>query len=500
MALIEETIRIEATVAPPGESVRDFGRGMYLTRATTVVNDPDEAQLIRSPKSYPTITALEEDSPGGDIVDAGRAWFSANPHPRSLLIGSQIAVDQPSFIFGSDDRDTGGNIEALGDGVSVTLGGNAVTLDLDTQNTYSKIAAAVQTGIRAVGAYAAATVTSSGGRFTVQGGTGYDFGDGFNDTPATRALGLYGGAGAVIVSNVAAEDMDAALARIEAIDSDFFWVGVSPEISQDYTLLDSVRDWVAARRLQVGAIFDVFGEGVLTANETTSIGALLSAQGGDGIAAIYNGSTPGSVDHKGLRYAARFSSVNFNQRASDINGKFLTLPGAIPTPLTSSQRAVLDGKRINWYVPIGAGSQATGEGVSFGTWIDVYYFLSWFSSALRTAAWNHLRSSSVQGGAPLTAAGMASIAGSLAPVCEQAVRFGAIAPNTVSPITRRAIQVATDNEDFDGVLSTGYLIVPPRVTDLSQTVRDNRGPVPIRIFAKGSGKVNYLDIALTLEN
>ena len=127
MALIEETIRIEASIAPPGESVRDFGRGLYLTRAGTVVDDRDEALLIRSPKSYPTITALEADSPGGDIRDAGRAWFSANPHPRSLLIGNQIVVDQPCFVFGSDDRDTGANIEALGDGVSVTLGGNAVT-------------------------------------------------------------------------------------------------------------------------------------------------------------------------------------------------------------------------------------------------------------------------------------------------------------------------------------------------------------------------------------
>ena len=499
MALIEETIRIEASIAPPGESVRDFGRGLYLTRADTVETDPDAAVLIRSPKSYPTVTALEADSPGGDIVDAGRAWFSANPHPRSLLVGNQISVDQPSFIFGSDNRDTGANIEALGDGVSVALGGNAVTLDLDTQNTYNLIAAAIQAGIRAVGAYAAATVTSSGGRFTVQGGTGYDFGDGFNDTPATRALGLYG-TGVSIVSNVAAETIDTALTRIESVNSDFFWVAVSPTISQDYALLDAVRDWVAARRLQVGAIFDVFGDGVLTANETASIGAQLSAQGGEGIAAIYNGRTPGSIDYKGLRYAARFSSVNFNQRASDINGKFLTLPGATPNDLTSDQRAVLTDKRINWYVPVGAGNAATGEGQSFGTWIDVYYFLSWFSAALRTAAWNHLRSSSAYGGTPLTASGLASIAGSLAPVCEQAVRFGAIAPNTVSPPTRRAIQLATDNEDFDGVLSTGYLIVPPRVTDLSQTVRDNRGPVPIRIFAKGSGKVNYLDIALTLEN
>ena len=496
MALIEETIRIDATVAPPGETVRDFGRGLFLHRVANAALNQGEAELIRTVRAFPTARALEAANPGADVVAAGRAWFSADVHPRNLLVGTQIATPQPSFIFGAPPG-TAVEIEALGDNYAMNIGGNAITVDFDTEDTYAKQAMALQTAIRTVGAYSAASVTYDGQRFVVQGEPGYGFVDGF-DAAAAR-LGLHGDGVSVVRNVSAAETPGQALTRIEGINPDFFWLGVHPDLSQDYAQLDLVRDWVAARRLQVGAIFDVYGQDVLADSEVASIGARLSAQKGDGIAAIYNGLTPGAIDQKGLRYMARFSSVNFNQPAGDINGKFLTLVGGTPNELTSQQRAELDRKRINWYVPAGTGA-STGQGVSFGTWLDVYYFLSWFSQALRIAAWNHLRASAVQGGTPLTTQGLQSIAASLATVCEQAVRFGAIAPNPVSPVTRRAIQLATANDDFNGVLSTGYLIVPPRVSDLSQTVRDTRSAIPIKIFAKGSGKINNIDISLVLEN
>lgn len=497
MALIEETIRITATVAPPGESIRDFGRGLYLHRVSAVVTDRGEAELIRGIPAYATASALEADSPGDAIVAAGRAWFAAEPHPRNLLVGTQIAVAQPTYIF-SGTPGSVVEIEALGDTVALNLNGNAFTADFDGLATYDLIADALETGVQTVTAYGSVTVAHDGTQFVFTGGIGFSFGDGFSVTAASDTLGLTAGA-SVLMNVPAAEAPDEALTRLEALDASFFWMAVAPNISQDYALLDSVRDWAAARRLQVGLVTDVFGPDVLVPAETTSIGAQLSAQMGDGITAIYNGLTVGAIDLKALRYAGRFSSVNFNQPGGDINGKFLTLSGAVATSLTSGQRAELTRKRINWYVPAG-NSAATGEGQTFGTWIDVYYFLSWFATALRTAAWNHLRSSAGLGGTPLTDPGLASIVATLAQVCEQGVRFGALAPNVVSPVTQFAIRQATGNEDFDGVLSTGYLIVPPRVSDLSQTVRDTRSAIPIKIFAKGSGKVNNLDIAITLEN
>lgn len=497
MALIEETIRVDAQLTPTGELRREFGRGLFLHRVTAAVSDRGESELIRSVRSYATIRALESDSPGAAILAAGRAWFAAEPHPRNLLVGTNIAAAQPSYVFGGDTG-TVAEIEALGNNVALNLGGNDFMADFDSLTTFATIAAALQTGIRTVTAYSAVTVAHNGEAFVITGGTGYDFGDGFADSTASRTLGL-AGTGVSVLDNVATAESPAdSLTRIESLDASFFWIGLSTQFNT-FALIDPIRDWVAARRLSYALIVDVFGTDILVANETTSIGAQISAQGGDGIAAIFNGKTPGAVDHMGLRYGARFSSVNFDQPGSDINGKFLTLSGATATPLTSSERAELDRKRINWYVSAGAAS-VTGEGVSFGTWLDVYYFLSWFADALRIAGWNHLRSAAGSGGTPLTDQGLAALSDSLEDVCEQAVRFGAIAPNTVSAVTRQAIQQATGNPEFDGLLSTGYLIVRPTAAELSQTVRNNRGPVPIKIYAKGSGKVNDLDIALTLEN
>ena len=65
---------------------------------------------------------------------------------------------------------------------------------------------------------------------------------------------------------------------------------------------------------------------------------------------------------------------------------------------------------------------------------------------------------------------------------------------------QRDIQQATGNSDFDGFLSTGYIVIPPAAASISQTVRDNRGPVTVPWYAKGGAKVNRISISGTFEN
>ena len=495
---VSDSVRVTARILPAGVARREFGNTLFLGYEATAVSTRDVAVLLRTVRTYPDIDSLEADNHPAGVEEAAGIYFQQVPFPKSLLVGYTIAATQPALLFGVEPGSVA-DIVALGAGTALSLDGAAVTVDLNGLTTYTDIATQIQTGIRLVSAHSTATVTyvAADEAFTIQSPA--SFGTGFAVSAASDLLGI--ATGATILEPVAtAETPSEALSRIADEDCNFFGVGVDPAIAETYTLIDSARDWVAARRLSFLGIFDVYGTDTLTTGDTTSTGALLFAQGGDGIGAIWNGLTAGAIDHKGLSYMARFSSVNYDRPNAVINGKFLDLQGTLTTALTATQKAELERKRINYYEPVtrGVGGD-TQEGTTFGTWLDVYVWLAWFKDALEVEAYNLLKQSAGIGGIPITDQGLATIADALEDVCERGVRNGGLAPNFVSPALRLAIQRTTGNADFDGFLTTGYLVHRPRAADVDQVLRNARGPIPITVYAKGSGKVNSLDISVTFE-
>lgn len=493
------SISVAIDIQPGGIVAEEFGLGLFLHRVTSAVTDRAEAEQLRGVQRYVDAAAMSAANVPTLVEDAGEVWFGQSRFPKNLLVATNIAAAQASFVFGDPDgTGTVTEIEALGDNTALSINGSAFTADFDTLTTFAAIATALQTGIRTVTAYNTATVSydASGGYFAVTHATA-GFGAGFADSSAAQTLGL-SGAGVSILDPVATvETPSDSLSRAEGL-ANWFWTGLDPAIAADFALLDAARDWVGARRLSKSLIADFFGTDVLVANETTSIGARIAAQGGDGIAGIYNGRQQTDIDHKGLSYAARFSAVDYSQPRSQINGKFLPLPGTAPTDLTQAQKTELDRKRINFYQPIrGTVLGETAEGKSFGTWLDVHTALSWIYNQMQAAGASALRRS---GGLDLTNDGLSAAAAAVEGVCEDAVQAGILAPGTVSASLRSDIIAASGNADFDGFLSTGYLIIRPSAADISQTVRDARGPIPIRGFIKGSGRINFLSISLTFEN
>ena len=610
MPELSDSVSVTARLSPLGAANREFGIGLYLDRVDTVQAERDEAIFIRSTPRYTSAAdAADDDGVPTAVTRAIERWFGQSPFPRNLQCGTMVAAAQPSYIFGAPGVSVT-DIEALGDGVTLTLDGNAVVCNFDTLNSMTAIASALQAGIRAatgiasritglqavnvtnvaglgngvaldidgndftadfsgvstiaqvasaletgiqnVGTYSSADVSASGTGLVITGGTDYNFGDGFESSAAAIALGLSGngvilttnresdyaavtveaddgalkitgtnsvsfGVGfsdtldartlgidpdnAIALSNFpAAETVTAALNRIEARDSSFYWVAPAREIAENPTEVIALRSWVASRGWNVATIIDLYGEDVLTSSESASLGAQLSALGGNTIGAIWNGRSVAEVDLKGLSYMSRFSSINFNAPNAVPNGKFLQLPGTTPRTLNASERAELRRKRINFYTPVlGATAGDTEEGYTFGTWIDTTVWIAWFVNALQVAGYNHLKASSPFGGVPITDQGLAGLADAIEEVCALGVRNGGLAPNNVSAAFRAAIQRATGNEDFDGFLSTGYLVVRPSAAQISQTVRNARGPIPITVFAKGAGKINNIEIGVDFE-
>ena len=137
------------------------------------------------------------------------------------------------------------------------------------------------------------------------------------------------------------------------------------------------------------------------------------------------------------------------------------------------------------------------EGKSFGTWSDVKVWLDWVRNAIEVETYTTIKSS--RQAAPDRGRRFSAIFDAITQVCEQGVRNGGIAPNPVSPATRQAIQQATGNGDFNGVLSTGYLVYSGPIAEQSQSDRVARKSPPFQVWLKGSGAVHFVDIDVVFE-
>ena len=174
------------------------------------------------------------------------------------------------------------------------------------------------------------------------------------------------------------------------------------------------------------------------------------------------------------------------------------MPGTKADEISASQKIELDRKRINRYTPYGD-FNIYEEGVTFqtGTWIDVRYWLDWFVGAVRTDVFNLLASSPR---IPQTNAGIATIVNVIEAVCRQGVANGGIAPGVVTAGMAADIRQSTGDDEFDGVLSNGYLVFVSPLASQAQADREARQSPPFRIWVKGSGAVHFVEIDITFEN
>ena len=78
---------------------------------------------------------------------------------------------------------------------------------------------------------------------------------------------------------------------------------------------------------------------------------------------------------------------------------------------------------------------------------------------------------------------------------------GGIEPGrSLSAIGRADVQAVTGNADFDGVLTSGYIVNIGRVADQAQSDIDARIAPPIKIWAVGSVAIHQANIDLVFQN
>jgi hypothetical protein len=84
-------------------------------------------------------------------------------------------------------------------------------------------------------------------------------------------------------------------------------------------------------------------------------------------------------------------------------------------------------------------------------------------------------------------------------ICEEGVRNGGIAGGTVSDAITNDIRQTTGNESFDGLLPTGYYVYSEPMALQDQSDRNQRKATPIKVWLKGSGAIQEVDIAVVFE-
>ena len=179
------------------------------------------------------------------------------------------------------------------------------------------------------------------------------------------------------------------------------------------------------------------------------------------------------------------------------------LPGTLADDITATQKAELDRKMCNYYVPLfatgspGANSYMPGTTFKSGVWQDVRYWLDWLVNAIQVDVFNLLYAAPR---VPQTEPGITAIQEVIEAACKQGVDNGGIAPGTLSAANILDVKQTTGNLDFDGYLPKGYLIYAPPLSEQSQADRELRKSTPFKVWLKGSGAIHFVEIDLIFEN
>ena len=412
------------------------------------------------------------------------------PAGHRMSVFSGAAADELGLDAASAVYDPGTSFRISGQEIPVELvvqGTGATAFSAIATNLQNAIAAAIPSLSSIVVTYSSADT-----RFTVTAPIGTDL-NGLWTGAVADALGMSADEGATYFPGVPAETVSEALTRIAGADDSWYWLTVDSSIAENADQALPVAAWVNARTVQL--VMDSIGLGVLSQNETTSVAAQLFALGYDRVNLIWSRTS----DYKSVSYAARFSSVNFNQDNSLITGKFKSLPGTKPDMVSDTEKEELDRKRVNHYSPYaGVNMVAEGYTLNSAVWTDVRYWLDWLVSTVQTELFSLLSSSRTR--VPQTSDGLRQIQNTVDEVMERGVRNGGSAPGQLSESVANDIRVATNNRFFDGFLSTGYLVYVRPFTDQSQVSRAARTSPPVNVWAKGSGAVHEIDISILFED
>lgn len=500
MPKISKIVRVTSQITGGGVLRRDFGIMMFITTDDSVLGTGSNRILTVTDTDDASVFAV-----GTEPRSAMDILYQQEPFPKNTVLGRWNNAASKGQIWGVAPS-TFAVLNVISDASFECLGEDFTAVDLTVPADLAGIATAIQnelqTSVQAQLVAATCVYNTTEGRFDVETGTTGDAAtitvfsttDPLVGTDVSILLGL--DSNATVNQGLDAETITEAIEAIIVLDDAPYFITVENTIT-DFATLDEVRTWVSSRPYMF--FMDNLEAGALTPGESASVLAQFFVLEPPRVAGLWSA----TGDYKALSFAGRYSSVNFNGANTIITGNLKELPGTTADDITKTEQGALEEKYSNYYAPFFSTGSPSVNGVYNGTtlkpnvWIDVRYFLDWAVNAVRVDVFNLLRNSNK---VPQTESGVAAIQGVIETIMTQAIRNGGIAPGQVSAAMELDIQNSTGNIDFDGFLTKGYLVFAPGIATMSQSDRNQRKAPPFKVWMKGSGAIQEVEIALIFEN
>ena len=488
--IIDLRIEQQPGIAPSAR----FGQIMAL-----VSDNPEYALSYGGARKVRSFGSLSEISDAfgssGQAYRIGSAVFGQTPSPPVLYVGLRATADQPHRIVGGTPAAASAIASANVTDGSLTIGSTAVsTIQFSSGATYTAIATAVQTRVAAAFTGATCVYSADEGAFVITipntvSTVSAPATAGAAGTDLATQLGLTSATGARFVEGADSETVAEALAAIQR-QSDAWYAVVSESDGVD------IAAWASSNG-KFAWVQDS-AAGALVAGESSSDSAAVFATGTSRAAVTWH-NHPAADENVAAAAAAKFAAADYNRPDSVIQGKFLSFVGVSGADITRAQKSELNRKRTNVYALYGR-QPLYGEGTTpstdrNGAWIDVVYFMDWLRGECVTALLAYLQSDDH---IPQSDATLDGVRDALNGAMRKGVAAGGILPGGIVDAPVAARIRAAGVEDFDGRLSSGYLVLIASFDTLSESERAARRMPPIGIFFKGSGAVNFIDGDLTL--
>ena len=397
-----------------------------------------------------------------------------------IISDGQLGVDAQAGVFSYDLSQ-----------LKITVGGgNAATNPNGIQNLAGGQVVSDPDWIEATGA----TVAASGNALrlvTTQAGDGASLGYAAAPSSGTDVSALLGLTSAKAASNIPGYTPGDLVSEIGLIQTAarcagnavYGWV-----IDAQYRDTDeqkAVADWAEGQSPAIFGACTNAPNAYDTAN-TTNIGCYAMNSGYRRTFTFYHDNPQVYPE---MSYLALALSVNYALNNATLTMKFKQLPGISTVPLTETQLAALESRRINTYVSIGNTSSVVREGVQAAAdWFtDSLVNLDNYKEELQVEVYNvFLRNKKV----PYTQAGQNLLVSAAAKINRRYTDNGTFAP--------RDVESDATETGYDTLPATS--ITPASVAGATMSERAARIAPPIAITAYEAGAFHSVAIAVSVYN
>ena len=506
--IVNSSFPMDIDVQVNVNKVQSIGAGDFSVLCFATPNATfDLGERIRFYRSLNSV--LADFAATSEVAIAATAFFAQPARSNLFAVGRIFTSAQAGYLqcgkLASDDYE---DLKAYDGGAfGVSINGSTVTqvtgIDFSSITSFADAASVIQTKIRAAGAgtaFTACTVTysSTENAFRIVSG---EAGDGssvsFLTAPTTgddysivlKGTSDYG----YCVDGYTPLDDDSnlvignELARIQdaAVASGRFIYGWACDKSyRDTALQTDIADWVEAQT------YAVFGAVTNTSDAKDSTASISSYVFGNNYRRTFVVYHNNAYYYPEISILAYMLSVNYAMTDSTVTAKFKTLPGIPTVPLSDSELATLEVRRINTYTLMDGGAKTFREGVMLDNdwYIDDLVNLDNFRNQLQLSVYNvFLRNKKI----PYNANGVNLIYSSVQVVCDRFVSNGTLSYRDLSEA--EAIEKKADVEP-------PYTINITPIGAMTVADRQRRVGPPVSIVLNLAGAIHSMTINVDVFN